>query len=170
MPRISRRVLLSQCLVVGILSIFASNNLSICKRHKFATETKDHLVLPRRLSSKKWKSVWFLVSRYFRQHTKVCPVSISRRKTQSVCSCTSLLIYPRLISFESDCGSGSTRHGWLQALSTSTITLKMPQAPEGLFSRKKTFCFRFWSSFKNEGPRQGCHTSATAHRSRERMS
>ena len=39
--------------------------------------------------------------------------------------------------------------GWRQALSICTITLNMPQAPEGLISRKKTFCFRFWSSKLN---------------------
>ena len=45
---------------------------------------------------------------------------------------------PRLISFESDCASGSARHGgatsavshgWLQALSTCTSTLKIPKEP-----------------------------------------
>ena len=53
------------------------------------------------------------MSRYFRQLTKACPVSTThRRKTQSVCSCSSFLIYPRLISFESNRASGSARQGW----------------------------------------------------------
>ena len=50
-------------------------------------------------------------------------------------------------------------HGWLQALSSSTITLKMPQAPEGLSSRNRLFASVF-GLFENEGPRQGCHTLA----------
>ena len=44
-----------------------------------------------------------------------------------------------------DGAKGAVSHGRLQALSTCTITLKTPQAPEGLYSRKKTFSFRFWS-------------------------
>ena len=51
-------------------------------------------------------------------------------------------------------------HGWLQALSTCTITLKMPQAPAELFGRKRLFATVF-GLFKNEGPRQGCLTHLT---------
>ena len=80
-----------------------------------------------------------------------------------------LLLYLRLISFESDRGSGSARHGWLFARPTSVIILKMPQASEGLNSRKKTFGYFFvflkvtppeghvaFGLFKNEDPRQVC--------------
>ncbi len=82
------------------------------------------------------------VFRYIRQHTK--PSRKYDKQTRNAKRL--LLIYPRSISFESNRGSGSARHGWLQALSTCTITLKMPQAPQGLNSRKKTYCFRFWFS------------------------
>ncbi len=42
-----------------------------------------------------------------------------------------------------DGAKSAVSHGWLQALSTSMITLKMPQAPEGLNSRKTTFGYFF---------------------------
>ena len=64
-----------------------------------------------------------------------------------------------------DGAESAVGQGWPFARPAGAITLKMPQAPEGLSSRKKTFCFRF-GSCKNVGPRQGRHVSrTTAHRS-----
>ena len=58
-------------------------------------------------------SVLILVFRNFLAKYNSSPVStITSRKTQSVCSSPLILIYPRLISFESDRASGSTRQGW----------------------------------------------------------
>ena len=57
----------------------------------------------------------------------------------------------------------AVNQGWLFAQPTPTVTLNMPQAPEGLNSRKMTFCFVFGllesKLFKNEGTRQGCRVS-----------
>ena len=54
-----------------------------------------------------------------------------------------------------DGAKSAVSHGWLFARPSSMITLKMPQAPEGLFGRKRLFASVF-GLFKNEGPRQGC--------------
>ena len=120
---------------------------------------------------KQMQKCLLLVFRYFRQHTKP---SGKDDKRNAFASALPLLIYPRLSVLRVivevgrraiDGAKSAVSHGWLQALSTCTITLKMLQAPEGLNCRKKTFCFRFWS-FQNKGPRQGCPvSSAKAHRS-----
>ena len=66
-----------------------------------------------------------------------------------------LLIYPRLISFRvivqvgrraRDGAKSAVSHGWLFARPSCTITLKMPQAPEGLNCRNTTF--GYFSSFE----------------------
>ena len=59
-----------------------------------------------------------------------------------------LLIYPRLISFRvivqvgrraREGAKSAVSHGWLFARPACTVTLKMPQAPAGLNSRKRLF-------------------------------
>ena len=42
-----------------------------------------------------------------------------------------------------DGAESAASHGWLFARPTGAIILKMPQAPEGLSSREKTFAY-FW--------------------------
>ena len=73
-----------------------------------------------------------------------------------------ILIYPRLISFESNLGSGSARQGrrrercqpWMAVCAAHLHEHSQNSAGTlGLISRKD-FLLRFWS-FKNEGLRQG---------------
>ena len=45
-----------------------------------------------------------------------------------------------------DGAKSAVSQGWLFARPSSTITLKMPQAPEGLIGRKKTF--GYFSAFE----------------------
>ena len=90
--------------------------------------------------------------------------SINYAKRKAFALALSLLIYPRLISFESDRGSGSTRQGWCKERCQPGMAVCASyfhdRSQDAAGTRRaelsqNDFLLPFLV-FKNEGPRQGC--------------